>query len=238
MEVDNFNPKGKKFLAIFAHPDDACFGAGGTILKWKKQGAKGAIVIATNGDKGSSDRSLTHAELSKLRHEEQLVASKFLGLEKTWFLDYPDAHLEVSQELKSKIVKIIREYQPDIVLTFDPSMLYSLRRGFINHPDHRAISQAAVDSVFPMARDFLTFPEHAESGLEPHKVTDLFLYNFDNPNYASDITDFIEEKIKLLKTHTSQINDETVAHILDWNKTNGKLIGTKYAEVFVHLSLS
>lgn len=238
MEIDNFDPKGKKFLAIFAHPDDACFGAGGTILKWKKQGAKGAIVIATNGDKGSSDRNLTHADLAKLRHKEQLSASEFLGLEKTWFLDYPDAHLEVSQELKSKLVKIIREYQPDIVLTFDPTMLYSLRRGFINHPDHRAIAQAAVDSVFPMARDFLTFPEHAQNGLQPHKVTDLFLYNFDNPNYAYDITEAIDQKIELLKKHESQINQDTTDHILDWNKKNGELIGAKFAEVFLHLTIN
>lgn len=237
MEKDNFNPKGKKFLAIFAHPDDACFGAGGTLVKWKKQGAKGAVVIATSGNKGSSDRRLTQEKLAKLRRREQLAASKFLGLEKTWFLDYPDAHLEVTQDLKSKLVRIIREYQPDLVLTFDPSLFYSLRRGFINHPDHRAIGQAAIDAIFPMARDFLTFPEHAQNGLEPHSVTDIFLYNFDNPNYISDITPFMEEKKKLIKKHKSQINEETLKFLLDWSRKNGELIGVKYAEVFVHLTI-
>lgn len=160
-----------------------------------------------------------------------------MGLEQTWFLDYPDAHLEVSQELKGKLVKIIREYRPDAVLTFDPTMVYSLRMQYINHPDHRAIGQSALDAVFPMARDFLTFPEHKEKhGLEPHKVNDVFLYNFDNANLYIDITETIEKKLAVLATHKSQIDMTSVEpFVRKWNGENGEKIGVKYAEAFIHI---
>src|SRR3989304_2583526 len=150
MEIDTFDPKGKKFLAISAHPDDACYWAGGTMLKWVAEGARGAIVICTNGDKGSNDEKLTSEDIKQIRRGEQDRISKELKLEKTWFLDYPDAHLEVTQELKNKLVKIIRSYKPDVVFTFDPATIYSERFGFVNHPDHRAAGQAALDCVYPM----------------------------------------------------------------------------------------
>lgn len=236
--IDTFDPQGKRVLFISAHPDDADFGAGGTVIKWLKQGACAAIVIATNGDKGAQENMLTSKQLAKIRKKEQLAASQFLGLEHTWFLDYPDAHLEISQQLKKSLVRIIRAYRPDVVFTFDPSVVYSLSRNFINHPDHRAIGQAALDAIFPMARDFLTFPEHKHQGLEPHKVTDMFLYNFDKANYFVDIASVIDQKFALLQKHDSQINaKEAKKLIYDWAKTRGAQVGLTLAESFIHLTL-
>lgn len=233
-----FDPSGKRILFISAHPDDADFSAAGTAVKWLSQGATGAIVIATNGNKGTEDKNLTSDELAKLRHREQLAAGEVLGLEHTWFLDYPDAHLEVSQELKESLVQIIRTYKPDVVFTFDPSMLYSISRGFINHPDHRAIGQAALDAVFPMARDFLTFPQHHQAGIKPHKVTDLFLYNFDGANFFVDITDTMEEKIRVLQAHESQFDlEKDGARVREWNTKSGEKIGVTYAERFLYLHI-
>lgn len=231
----NFNPKGKKILAITAHADDADFCAGGTLLKWISQGAKAAIVVATNGDKGSHDKNLSQEKLFDLRHSEQLLASKFLGLEQTWFLDYPDSHLEISQDLKEKLVKIIRSYKPDVVFTWDPTLVYSLKLNLVNHTDHRAIGQAALDACFPMARDFLTFKDHQEAGLNPHCVSDIFLFNFDKPNYYEDISDQIKDKLELLKIHKSQTSLKTTAK--NWSQQFGKEIAVDYAETFVHLSL-
>ncbi len=238
VEIETFDPKGKRILMISAHPDDADFGASGTLVKWLKEGAKAAIVICTNGDKGSSDPKLTSKELAKVRHDEQLAASKFLGLDNTWFLDYPDAHLEVTQELKEKLVRIIREYKPDAIMTFDPTMVYSVVRGTINHPDHRAVGQAALDAIFPMARDFLTFPGHGKEGLQPHKVIDIFLYNFDKANFFVDISQTIDTKLAVLATHKSQVNfPDTETWLREWNHRNGKKIGVEYAEGFVHIHL-
>jgi LmbE family N-acetylglucosaminyl deacetylase len=233
-----FNPKGKKLLAIFAHADDADYGCGGTFLKWLKMGAKGSIVIVTNGDKGTHDQSLTPIELATLRREEQLAASKFLGLENTWFLDYPDAHLEIDQGLKKNLVKIIREYKPDVVFTWDPTMVYSLKRSMVNHPDHRAVGQATLDAIFPMARDFLTFGELREAGLTTHEVRDIFLYNFDKQDFFVDITAELADKLKLLSFHKSQINmNEAEKRVRNWNSENGKNIGADFAEGFVHINI-
>ncbi len=235
----NFDPKGKKILAITAHADDADFACGGTMLKWLSQGAIGAIVIVTNGDKGTHDSKLTREQLATKRSEEQIKASQFIGLDHTWFLDYPDAHLEVTQELKDKLVKIIRGYKPDVVFTWDPTMVYSLKRNMVNHSDHRAVGEAVLDAVFPMARDFLTFPDHAKEGLSPHCVCDLFLFNFDNPNYYEDISDQIDNKLELLKRHESQIDPGKMRKILkEWNSEIGKNIDVDYAEPFVHISFS
>lgn len=237
-QVDTFDPKGKKILFISAHPDDADFGAGGTILKWIEQGARAAIIIATNGDKGSADEKMTSPQLAETRHREQLAASEFLGLDNTWFFNMPDAHLEINQTLKERIVRVLREYRPDAIFTFDPTMVYSRKRGSVNHPDHRAIGQAALDAVFPMARDFLTFPQHKQEGLPPHKVTDVFLYNHDSPNYFVDTSNTIDKKLALLLKHESQIDSEKIESLIyDWAKRRGEMVGLKYAEAFVHLTL-
>lgn len=238
-KLNDFDPAGKKILIISAHPDDADFAAGGTVLKWLKKGAKGAIVIATNGNKGSHNHDHSHDQLSEIRKQEQLAASEFLGLEKTWFLDYPDAHLEVSQELKEKLVRIIREYKPDILFTWDPTFYYSLERNMVNHPDHRAIGEAALDAAFPMARDFLTFPDHQKENLLPHCVCDIFLFNFDNANFFVDISNYISQKLELLCKHESQIEKTRIKKILEeLAARNGKKVGVKSAEAFVHISLN
>lgn len=237
--LDSFDPSEKKILAISAHPDDADFAAGGTLLKWLASGAKGAIVICTNGNKGSHDRNLSQENLAELRKTEQLAASAFLGLEQTWFLDYPDAHLEVSQELKEKLVRIIRQYKPDAIFTWDPCMFYSLDRNMVNHPDHRAVGEAALDAAFPMARDFLTFPEHEKENLKPHCVSDIFLYNFDKANFFVDIEEVIENKLELLAKHESQVNEEKTRKVIEkFALQYGEKAGVKYAEGFVHLSMN
>lgn len=239
MEINSeFDPKGKRILAISAHADDADMHTGGTFLKWLSEGATGAIVICTNGDKGSHDRSLTSDALAQIRHDEQIEASKILGLENTWFLDYPDSHLESTQELKEKLVKIVRLFKPDAVFTWDPTMFYSKERNMVNHPDHRACGEAVLDACFPMARDFLTFPDHQKEKLEAQCVCDIFLYNFDAPNYFVDISEVFDKKLELLKSHSSQLDSLKVEETLtDWNGRMGAKIGTKYAECFVHFSL-
>lgn len=234
-----FDPKGKKILAIAAHSDDTDFCCGGTLLKWLSQGARGAIVIVTNGDKGSHDSKLTREQLATKRYVEQQTASKYMGFEYTWFLEYPDAHLEVSQELKEKLVKIIRSYKPDIVFTWDPTMAYSLKRNMVNHPDHRAVGQATLDAIFPMARDFLTFPDHLNDGLEPHCVYDVFLFNFETPNFFVDISDQIDKKLTLLTRHESQVKPgQAKKNIQEWNQKVGRECDCEFAEGFVHLSFS
>ena len=83
------------------------------------------------------------------------------------FLRYPDGYVEDTVELRGKIVREIRRLKPDLVVTWDP-----FRRGF-NHRDHRLTGQAALDAIYPLARNPLGYPEHLEEGLEIHRVNEV-----------------------------------------------------------------
>ncbi len=85
-------------LVIMPHPDDAEFGAGGTIAKMTAEGKKVAYVVCTNGDKGTSDRNMIPSELVKIREEEQRQAAGVLGVSRVVFLGKPDQGLENTPE--------------------------------------------------------------------------------------------------------------------------------------------
>src|SRR6266704_1750278 len=87
----------RRVLMITAHPDDCEFGAGGTVAKFVKEGKDVALVVVTNGDKGSSDRTMTSPRLAEIRAEEQRNASRTLGVDQVTFLGYPDGEVEDMQ---------------------------------------------------------------------------------------------------------------------------------------------
>jgi LmbE family N-acetylglucosaminyl deacetylase len=232
--------KPKVVLCVAAHPDDLEFGSAGSIAKWVSEGAEAYYLILTNGNKGSSDRSLTPDQLKQTRDNEQRKAGKVLGLKDVFFLDYEDGLLMVNPDLKKEIVRVIRRVKPDVVITMDPTMVYSIKRGFVNHTDHRAAGQATIDAVFPLARDHLSFPDLlTNEGLEPHKTATLLLTNFDNQNFFVDISDYLDQKLKALAEHGSQIPDFSAAkeRITEWAAIAGGKVGAKYAEGFVRLEL-
>jgi LmbE family N-acetylglucosaminyl deacetylase len=236
--MDKLTPK--IVLGVAAHPDDLDFGASGTMSGFAKNGAAVHYLIVTDGSKGSSDPKLTSAELVKIREKEQRNAIKAIGGKSVTFLGYPDGMLEVTMELKKDIVKVIRKLKPDVVITMDPSMLYSAKRGFINHPDHRAAAQATLDSVFPLARDHMVFPELYADGYLPHKTPTVLLTNFDSNNFVVDITDTFDDKIAALRAHVSQVDN--IEQVREWMGqiagSIGKPLGYKYAEGFIRIDLN
>lgn len=231
--------KPRVVLGIAAHPDDLDFGASGTMAKYAAAGAEVHYLILTDGSKGSSDLKMSTLELVKLREDEQRAAVKIIGGKSVEFLGFPDGGLEVTMELKKQIARVIRSIKPDIVITMDPSMLYSSKLGFINHPDHRAAGQATLDAVFPLARDHLSFPELFADGYEPHITPTVLLINFDSRNYVVDITDTFETKIAALKAHTSQIPniEEVRAWMTAMSAEIGQEYGCKLAEAFVRIDI-
>ena len=88
-----------------------------------------------------------------------------------------------------------------MIITHDPFRPYAL------HPDHRAVGYAALDSVYPTARDPHYFPEHLRAGLEPHKTAEIWFFGAEHPDIVVDITDTFANKIDALKAHTSQVGD-------------------------------
>lgn len=203
---DNNYPNPKKVLVVSAHPDDPDFGAAGTVVCWASQGAHVTYVIVTDGSKGSAEPDMTSQGLVQIREVEQRAAAAVLGVQEVVFMGFEDGRVSNTLELRKAIVRQIRLYRPDVLITHDPTTRI-LNNQYINHPDHRAVGDATLDAVFPLARDRLNFPEHEAEGLEPFNVLDLFLSFTNEPNLTVDITATVHLKIRALKEHASQIGD-------------------------------
>jgi LmbE family N-acetylglucosaminyl deacetylase len=189
-------------MVITPHPDDAEFNVAGTVARWTKEGKQVVYVLCTNGDKGTSDRTIKPKDLVKTREKEQLDAAKVLGVREVVFLRYPDQKLEETDEFRKKLVRLIRMYQPDTVVIDDP-----YRRYFYWHRDHRITARVALDAVFPFARDHLAYPDLLKAGFEPHKVKEVLLFGTEEPNVQFDITDTFATKLAALRCHHSQVGD-------------------------------
>ncbi|MGE5595123.1 MAG: PIG-L deacetylase family protein [Hyphomicrobiales bacterium] len=193
-------------LVIAAHPDDGDFGCGGYVARLAAQGWDIRFLVCTNGAKGTADRTMSRDRLVALRREEQREACRRLGARDVTFLDNEDGELVYTRAFLEQIVRQIRTIRPHTVFTHDPTDII-IRDSFINHPDHRATGTAALDAVYPTARDHLNFPEHLEQGLEPHKVREILLWNSNQPNFDVDIADVVDTKIHALTAHITQFGD-------------------------------
>lgn len=223
-------------LAIGAHPDDLDVTAGGTLAKFAKQGAVIHFLILTDGGKGSDDVSVTTAQLIETRRHEQQTAFAILGGESITFLDHPDGALEVTMDLKREIVQAIRRVKPDVVISMDPTVLYSVEANTINHPDHRAGGQAVLDAVFPLARDRLSFPELYDQ-FKPHKTPTILLANFEKGNFTVDIADTFETKMTMIRAHESQFDVANLTWVEELARTQGKDANIALGERFIRLDI-
>ncbi len=222
-------------LGVGAHPDDLDIGAGGAFAKWARNGARCYYLVCTDGSRGSMDPKIRGRTLISARKKEERAAARILGVKEVFFLKYKDTELEPSMALKRDIVRHIRKLKPDIVVTHDPTFVYS-RRGFINHSDHRATGIATIDAVYPLAKNKFSFEGLERKGLKLHKVKELYLTNFENGNETVDISGVIDLKVKAVARHKSQFGGDAgfVRHI---GSMLGKKKGLKYAESFVKLNL-
>ena len=237
MKANQLQPK--VVLGVAAHPDDLEFGVAGSIAKWVAAGAIAYYLVCSDGSKGSDDPKLAGQKLVETRRAEQRAAAKVLGVKDVFFLDYEDGAVEATQALKKDISQVIRQVKPEVVLTMDPTFVYSIEFGFINHTDHRAVGMATLDAVYPLARDPLAFPELLTQGLEPHKAKTLLLMNFDKTNYCEDIAATFDQKIKALAEHKSQVPNlkETTEFLRQRALQHGMELGCEMAEGFVRVDL-
>jgi len=225
-----------RVLVVVAHPDDAEFGCGGTVAKWVKEGKEVAYLIVTNGDKGSEDQRMTSERLAKIRAEEQLNAARTLGVERVEFLGYPDGELEDTRQVRRDVTAQIRRLRPDLIVTQNPHRTASL---YASHRDHRITGGVVLDCVYPLARDHLSFPELLTQGLEPHKVREVYLIGWEDPDVVVDISDTIDLKLKALGCHASQMGDfsRVDALVRDRAAQLGKPKGYAYAEAFHRIAI-
>ena len=197
-------------LVLSAHPDDAEFGAAGTIINYVDAGQRVVYAIATNGDKGTSDRTLTPEELAAIRRDEQAQAAESVGAQEIVYMNYPDQGLEETPAFRKDIVRLLRIFRPRILVTSDPY------RRYLWHRDHRIIGQVAMDAVFPFARDHMAYPDLIEQGLEPHKVAEILFWGTEDINHRTDITATFDRKIEALKKHNSQMKEFKFSDPVEW----------------------
>ena len=200
------------YLIVAAHPDDAEFGAAGSVAHWTREGRTVVYVLCTNGEKGTSDRNVSPERLAAVREQEQLAAAKLLGVREVNFLRYPDQALEDTAEFRQEMVRVIRKYRPTVVVTSEPD------RRYIWHRDHRITGQVVLDAVYPLARDHLAYPSLLEEGLEPHKVKEILFWASEESNYRVDITQTFDLKLAALRCHESQVKELPMSDLASWLK--------------------
>lgn len=205
-------PPRADILVISPHPDDAEFGAAGTVAKFIKEGKSVVYIICTNGDKGTDNPSLRPQDLAQIREREQQEAAKILGVREVIFLRYPDQQIEDTPDFRREIVRQLRTYRPEIVITADPY------RRYIWHRDHRIVGRVVLDAVFPYARDLWSYPDLLKEGLKPHKVKEIWLWAPEKQdiNWRVDITTTFSLKLKALRCHRSQIKEPFASEMEKW----------------------
>ena len=221
----------ERVMVVTAHPDDAEFGAGGTVARMARQGCEITYVILTNGDKGSSDRSMPPERLVRIREEEQRNAARVLGVERVEFLGYADGELEDTRDLRRHVTREIRRWRPDLIIAQNPNRSYNLG---ISHRDHRVSGGVVLDCVYPLARDHMSFPELLPE-FEPHKVGEIYVMQWENPHLVVDITETMDLKLKALACHVSQVGNRFEAvekRVRERAQELGAASGYAYAETF------
>ena len=229
--ADAWRPE--RFMVIVAHPDDADFGPAATAARWIDQGSAGWLVCCTSGDAGADDWRTDPLELAAVREAEQRAAAAIVGYEGVSFLHQPDGALANDLALREQLVREIRMFRPDAVLAVDPETLF-YGDGGVNHADHRAAGIAAVDAVYPAARNALAFPWLARDGLEPHVVRRLYLFWSNRASAWVDVTATLERKLAALRAHATQIRhpEDLEPRIRGWAREEGEPLGVDAAEAF------
>jgi len=218
-------------MVIVAHPDDADFGPAGTAARWIDEGSTGWLVCCTSGDQGGEDPDADPLKLAALREKEQRAAAVIVGYEGVTFLHAPDGALANDLPLREQLVREIRTFKPEAVFATDPDTIF-YKGGGINHTDHRAAGIAAVDAVYPAARNPMAFPWLAKSGLAAHRVRRVYLFWSERADTWVDVTTTIGRKIDALRAHASQIREPEALEqrIRDWAAEEGQAIGVAAAE--------
>lgn len=190
-------------LAVVAHPDDADFGAGGTLATWVDEGFEVTLVVCTRGDQGGlADADI--AAMGAVREREQRAAAAIIGIRDVRFLDgHRDGWLTPTWELQRDLVRIIRQVRPHRVLQQSPERWYE--RLYASHPDHLAAGEATIRAIYPASENPHAWPElvHREE-LPAYRVPEIWLMGHPDPNHAVDVTDVIDRKLAALRAHASQ----------------------------------
>ena len=186
-----------RLLVLGAHPDDAEFHGGGIAARYRSHGHTVKFVSVTNGAAGHHRYSPT--ELARVRKEEARRSGTVLGIEyEVW--DFPDGSLQPTLAVREQIIREIRQFRPDLVLTHRTSDY---------HPDHRAVGQAVQDASYLVTVP-LVVPEVPFLRKDPivAYLPDLFTKPTPlEPHIVIDISEYLDCIVAMLSCHESQVFD-------------------------------
>lgn len=218
-------------LAIGAHPDDVELGCGGTIAKMISEGKTVAIIDLTKGELGTRGTDET-------RKVEAADAAKILGISARENLEMKDGFLQNSEEYQMRIVKMIRKYQPEIVLANATDD---------RHPDHAKAAKLVSDACFlsGLKKIVTALDGKNQEFWRPKHIFHFIQWKEVEPDFVIDISDFMDKKIEACMAYKTQFynpeSKEPVTPIatkdflesLTYRAQNlGRLSGCTYAEGF------
>jgi bacillithiol biosynthesis deacetylase BshB1 len=177
---------GVDVLAVGAHPDDVDMIAGGTIAKLIRRGKSVVIVDLTRGEMGTRGSP-------DLRAEEAKNAAEVLGVDDRITLDMGDGRLENNEENRCRLVEIVREYRPKVVMGHYWEDL---------HPDHVAAGWLLRSIMYPSG--FANFPAKGKP-FRPNEFLYFMAHFTFTPSFIVDVTEFHEKKIEAVKCFASQL---------------------------------
>ncbi|HAN71410.1 MAG TPA: PIG-L domain-containing protein [Actinobacteria bacterium] len=192
-----------------AHPDDIDFGAGGTVRAMTNAGIDVSYAIITNGDAGGFDPDVPRQRIPGIRQAEQRAAGAVLGVDDIRFLGYRDGELQVTHDLRRDISRAIRQVRPDRMIIQSPERNWE--RIAASHPDHLAAGEAAIQAVYPDARNPFAHPSLLQDeGLEDWTVREVWVMGGPHPNHWVDVTEHFEDKLAAIGSHASQLPDRAM----------------------------
>jgi LmbE family N-acetylglucosaminyl deacetylase len=230
----------ERVLVVTAHPDDVDFGASGTIAGWTAAGTEVTYCVCTDGDAGGFDPDVDRADIPGIRRAEQKAAAAEVGVSDVRFLGYQDGRLEVTQELRRDISRVIRQVRPQRMLIQSPERNWA--RVGASHPDHLAAGAAAIAAVYPDARNPFAHPELLrDEGLEAWAAAETWVMAHPTSDHWVDITDRFDRKLAALRAHESQTShmDDLEERLRGWGGVNAKAGGLpegRLAEAFMVVS--
>lgn len=204
--------KVQRVLVIMAHPDDPDFSCSGTVAQMARQGIEVTYMILTNGDKGNHNPEITRNQLIAMRKIEQRAAADLYGVKDVLFMGEEDGFLRPTPEIRERVTRQIRRIRPELIICPHPARYFG-GKGYINHPDHRNAGLVALEAIFPATDNPMFYPEMADEGYLPHKISYLYITGDEEPNVEIDITEDINTKIQAILCHKSQIEEPETAPV-------------------------
>ena len=169
-----------------------------------RQGIEVTYMILTNGDKGNHNPEITRNQLIAMRKIEQRAAAELCGVKQVLFMGEEDGFLRPTPDIRKRVTREIRRFRPELIICPYPDR-YLVGEGYINHPDHRNAGLVALEAIFPAADNPMFYPDMADEGYLPHKISQLYVSGHDDPNVEIDITADIDLKMQTILCHKTQI---------------------------------